>query len=126
MSKQIIGVFIFILTFPVVQAQTVLKKGLVINKSSKIKKAVYDLEAYDSLDQSVLVIEGNNITVDFSNAVLNGNVKNQLPDQFHGVAVIIRNGKNITIKNLTAKGYKLAVIAKNVDGLKMENCDFSY
>ena len=126
MSKKIIAVFISLFAFAVLHAQTVLKKDLVINKSTKIKKANYSFEAYDSLNQSVLVIEGNDITVDFSNAVLIGNTKNQLPDQFHGVAILVRNGKNITIRNLTAKGYKLAVIARNVDGLKIENCDFSY
>ena len=126
MSKKIIGVFIFFFAFSIAHAQSVLKRDLLINKSTKIKKGNYNLEAYDSLSRSVLVIEGNNVTVDFGNAVLNGNTKNQLPDQFHGVAIIVRNGRNITIKNLTARGYKLAVIARNVEGLKIENCDFSY
>jgi parallel beta-helix repeat protein len=126
MRKTIIGLFIFILTFSITHAQTVLKKGLIINKSVKIKKANYDLNAYDSLNRSVILIEGKNIVVDFSNAVLNGNNKKLAPDQFYGVAIIVRNAKNITIKNLTAKGYKVAILARNVDGLKIENCDFSY
>jgi len=127
MSKKIFGVFIFIFAFSIIHAQVILlKKGLIINKSVKIKKANYDLDGYDSLNRSVIVIEGNNIVVDFSNAVMNGNLKKLLPNQFYGAAIIIRNGRNITIKNLTAKGYKVAVLARNIEGLKIENCDFSY
>lgn len=38
MLKKISGVFIFVLSFSIIYAQTGLKKGLVINKSIKIKK----------------------------------------------------------------------------------------
>jgi hypothetical protein len=126
MRKTIIGLFIFILSFSTTNAQTILKKGLIIHKSMKIKNAIYDLDAYDSLNRSVILIEGKNIIVDFNNAVLNGDIKKLAPDQFYGVAIIVRNAKNITIKNLTARGYKLAILARNVEGLKIENCDFGY
>lgn len=126
MFKKIIGLFIFILSFSIINAQVVLKKGMTITKSVKIKKAIYDLDAYDSLNRSLIVIEGNNIVVDFNNAVLNGNIKKLAPDQFYGVAIVVRNGKNIIIKNLTAKGYKIVVLARNAGELKIENCDFSY
>jgi parallel beta-helix repeat protein len=126
MLKRIIGLFIFIFSFSIANAQVVLKKGIIITKSVKIKKAIYNLDAYDTLNRSVIIIEGNNIVIDFNNSVLNGNIKKQLPDQFYGTAIIVQNGKNITIKNLTAKGYKLVVLARNVDRLKIENCDFSY
>lgn len=118
--------FIFILSFSIAYTQTVLAKGMVITKSVKIKKASYNLDAYDSLNKSAIVIEGNNIVVDFGNSVLNGNTKKLTPDQFIGVAIIIKDSRNVTIKNLTAKGYKVAIIAKNISGLKIENCDFSY
>lgn len=125
MRKRISAVLLLVLSFAFAHAQ-VLKKDMLITKTVKIKKANYDLEALDSLSQSVIVIEGNNIVVDFAGSVMNGDTQDQLPDKFHGVAIMVRNGKNITIRNLTAKGYKLAVIARNVDGLKIENCDFSY
>ena len=126
MGKRIFGLFIFLFVISAINAQTTLKEGLVITKSTKIKKDIYSFDAYDSFQRSVIVIEGENIVVDFSNAIVNGNSKKQTPDKFYGTAIIVRSGKNITIKNLTAKGYKVAFIAKNVDGLKIENCDFSY
>src|SRR5436190_4256355 len=126
MGKRVFGLFIFLFAFSVINAQTVLKKGLIITKNTKIKKDTYYLDSYDSVSQSVIVIEGENIIVDFSGCVLNGNSKRQTPDRYVGIAIIVRKGKNITIKNLTAKGFKVALLVKNVDGLKIENCDFSY
>ena len=52
--------------------------------------------------------------------------KNKSPDQFFGVAIIITKRKEHHNKNLTAKGYKVAILARDVDGLKIDNCDFSY
>lgn len=68
----------------------------------KIKKGNYVLNTYDSLNRSVIIIEGNNIVVDFDNAVPDGNSSKQMSDKFYGVAIIIRNGKNITIKNFNS------------------------
>jgi parallel beta-helix repeat protein len=127
MGKSIFGFVLFILSFALTEAQSLgLKEGLVIHRTSKIKKAVYNLSAGDTLSTPVIVVEGKNVVVDFGNSVMNGNVKNQQPDQFHGLAILIRDGENITIRNLTAKGYKVALMARNVKGLKIENCDFSY
>ncbi|HYO22265.1 MAG TPA: right-handed parallel beta-helix repeat-containing protein, partial [Flavisolibacter sp.] len=125
MNKQII-LFFFLLVGITAEAQVILKRGMVLKKSMKIKKGTYALNGYDTLSKGAIVIEGNNITVDFNHAVLKGSNNKARPDEFYGVAVIIRGGKNITIKNLSAKGYKVAVLAHNVDGLRLENCDFSY
>lgn len=97
-----------------------------ISKSAKFKKAIYKIEAPKDSSKAVINIEGNNIVVDFSGAELQGNVSMKKPDEFIGIAVEIRNSKNVTIKNLTAKGYKIALIAKNTEKLTIENCDFSY
>ena len=101
-------------------------QGMKINKTIKIKKAVYRLDAPADTSRPVILIEGNNITVDFNNAELRGSNKVKDPDQFTGVSIIIRNSKNVTIRNLKANGYKIALIARNVDKLTVENCDFSY
>ena len=126
MLKKGIALFILVFCFSIMHAQLVLKKGMIINKSVKIKRATYNLDGYESFNTSVIVVEGDNIVIDFDNAVLNGNVKKAMPDQFYGVAILIRSGKNITIKNLIAKGYKVALLAKNINGLKLENCNFGY
>jgi len=127
MIKKII-LFLPLLLFTVlVQAQKKsLKAGLVINRSVQIKKKIYPLRASADLLQPAVIIEGNDITVDFNNAVLKGNKAEENPDEFTGVGILIKGGKNITVKNLTAKGYKVALMAVNVEKLTIQNCDFSY
>ena len=126
MIKKITAFLILILVLHELQAQEMsLKKGMVIKKSMKIRKTIYQLGSYDSLNTAVLVIEGNDIVIDFNNATLSGSTS-MLPNKFRGVAVIVRNGKNITIRNLSVRGYKIALKATGVVGLKIENCDFSY
>jgi parallel beta-helix repeat protein len=108
-------------------AEKVLKKGMVITENTKIRKAIYKLDAYENLDQPVILIEGYNITVDFNNATLQGSNAKKNPDEFFGVAIIISNrSTRVTIKNLKARGYKIALLAKDVTSLTLENCDFSY
>ena len=82
MLKRIIGLFVFILSLSLVNAQVALKKGMVISKSIKIKKANYELEGYDSLNKSAITIEGNNLVVDFSNSIINVKIMNQTEDLF--------------------------------------------
>ena len=141
MTKKII-LFLFVLTsFYEINAQArkdspkesfvtvgenLLVKGMKIIQSVKIKKQTYKIDAFTSLDEGTIVIEGNNITVDFNNAILIGSNLKKKPDEFFGVAILIKGGNNITIKNLKAKGYKVALLARGVSNLTIDNCDLSY
>ncbi|HEY0733167.1 MAG TPA: right-handed parallel beta-helix repeat-containing protein, partial [Chitinophagaceae bacterium] len=127
MIKKTVTLLTCLLVAFVLHAQEVaLKNGLVIRKNTKVKKGTYLLKAKDNLSTGVIIIEGNNITIDFNNAILKGSDLVQKPDAFKGLAVYIRKGKNITIKNLNAIGYKVALLARNIEGLTIENCNFSY
>lgn len=103
-----------------------LSRGIVITKSGKVTAKDILLPSYDSLNRGVIEISGNNIVVDFNNAVIRGNDSNSAPHAFTGVGVYIRDGKNITIKNLNIRGFKIGLYAENVENLKIENSDFSY
>jgi len=127
MTKKIILLLLSFICFIQNNAQDkTLVKGMKITRSVKIKKQVYKLDASMKLDESLIVIEGDNIIVDFNNAVLTGSNAKKNPDDFFGVAILIKNGKNITIKNLKANGYKVALMARDVSNLTIDNCDFSY
>ena len=102
-----------------------LKRGLIIKESVQIKKNTYFIDSYDSLSQPLIKIEGNNITVDFGSAVLQGSNNFQNPNQFYGLAILIK-GNNITIKNAFIKGYKVALMADGCKNLSIVHCDFSY
>lgn len=100
-------------------------KGMVLSKSTKIRKATYRLDAAND-SSFVIIIEGNNITIDFNGAELRGSNGHTSPDEFFGRAVLIRNSRNVIIKNLKARGYRIALMASNVEQLTVDNCDLSY
>lgn len=121
------AVCLLLLFFPnILPAQSLqLRSGTKINRSVKIRNNLYRLKpTNDSIAQ--VIIEGNGITIDFSKATLQGSPDVSNPDKFKGIGVEIRNSRNVTIRNLKIKGYKIALIARNVEGLIIENSDFSY
>jgi parallel beta-helix repeat protein len=106
--------------------QTVLKKGQKISRSLSVKPAQYHLPADSSLSVGVIEISGQNMIIDFKNATLDGRQGSQKPDTYQGLAILVSGGKNITIRNLNVRGYKVGLLAKNVDGLVLEHCNLSY
>jgi len=127
MQKIVAFITIALLTSIFVSAQEPpLVKGLKITKSTKIKKGTYRIDASAISGSPVITITGNNITIDFNNALLKGSNRKINPDEFFGVGIVIKNSKNVTIKNLKASGYKVALMATNTEKLTLENCDLSY
>lgn len=118
----------FILMFGTLHAQTSdLKEGMVISRSVVLNPKPFALNAPADLKKPLIVISGSNITVDFNHAVLQGSNDKTRPDEFYGVAVLVKKGsKNIVIKNAEIHGYKIAIIADSVTGLTITNCDLSY
>jgi len=111
---------------PQLRGEKTLIRGMKITKSMKIKKAVYKIDAPANTEGSSITIEGNDIIIDFSNSELKGSNKKSNPDEFFGIGIIIKSSKNVTIKNLKARGYKVGLLARNIERLTLENCDFSY
>jgi parallel beta-helix repeat protein len=97
-----------------------------INSSVKFKPGNYVITPFAESEKPVVLIQGNNIVVDFNNLVLRGSTEITRPDKFSGVAVLIKNSKKVTIRNLKVRGYKIALIAVNVEGLIIENSNMSY
>lgn len=97
-----------------------------IEQSATLTAGVYRTPGSPRLDEPVIRISGNDVTVDFSGVTLDGGDPGAMPDAFVGVAVLVENGSNITLRNLTARGYKVAVLARNVQNLRISGCDLSY
>ncbi len=114
--------------FPIfLSAQTTeisLSKGLTISESCKIATGNYTI-APSAEKEACITISGENLVIDFQNAELRGAAEGVLPNLFTGTAILIK-GKNITLKNARARGYKIALYAEGVDSLTLEDCDFSY
>ncbi|HTM25783.1 MAG TPA: NosD domain-containing protein [Vicinamibacterales bacterium] len=97
----------------------------IIVKSTRVAPGSYTRTSAD-LDHPVFIIRGSNLTVDFSGVTLHGGPPGADPDTFTGLAVLIDGGENVTIRNLTARGYKVAVLARRSARLHITGADLSY
>ncbi len=102
-----------------------LKKGLIINSNTNIKKQDYQLLA-ESENEKIITIEGDSLTVDFNNISLIGTAKFTKPDQFKGVAIHIKNSNSVRIENLNISGFRIALQVDNVQNLTIDSCHFTY
>src|ERR1019366_1852792 len=91
--------------------------------SVKIRPGHYAAPAGDS---AALTVRGSDIVVDLTGVELIGNPDREHPDRFTGIAVRITGGRNITIKGLHARGYKVGIIARGVTRISLLDNDLSY
>lgn len=105
-------------------AQISLSNGLILTESCKVTPGKYAISPA-SEKEACITISGENLVIDFQNAEMRGAEEGVLPNLFSGTAIVIK-GKNITLKNARARGYKIALFAEAVEGLTLDNCDFSY
>jgi len=98
--------------------------GMIIRKSGKIRKGTYVFSVVNG--RSVLIVEGKNLVLDFNGSKFKGAVAANRPDSFTGTALLIRNSQNVTVRNLSASGFFNAISARNVTGLKIEECNLGY
>jgi parallel beta-helix repeat protein len=126
--KKLLIIIIFISPFTTFALfkEVKITKNMRITSSVKIIKGSYLINGFDSLKDAIITIEGNNITVDFNNTELKGSNNKKWPNDFYGTAIIIKGGKNITLKNANIHGYKVAVMGTDVENLVIQNCNFSY
>ena len=98
--------------------------GMVITHSVRIRPGHYAVAIGDS--SSALTVRGSNISVDFTGVELVGNADREHPDRFSGTAVRIDGGRNVTVKGLHARGFKVGIIARGVARLALFDNDLSY
>jgi parallel beta-helix repeat protein len=99
--------------------------GTVLTRTTTIPAGTYTLTSPD-LDHPAITIRGSNITIDFRNVTLRGAPADADPDTFAGLAVLVDGGENVTIKNLTARGYKIGLLARRSAKLHITGADLSY
>ena len=102
-----------------------LTSGTVVTRSTTIPAGTYTLGSAD-LDHPAIVIRGSNITVDFAGVTLRGAAPDADPDTYIGLGVLVDGGENVTIKGLTARGYKIGILARHSAHLHITGADFSY
>ena len=101
-----------------------LRPGLILTRSTVVRPGEYPLRPGPG-DSVVIRIRGSNIVVDFQGARLAGSAPTAAPDQRAGYGILIEAGRNITIRNARIGGYKVAILARGVGNLTIDNIDVS-
>ena len=103
-----------------------LAPGMIIASSVRIEKGIYLHPPPSSLDSGVITVRGENITVDFQGATLEGVEPETDPDQCAGVAIRVDGGRNITILHAHIRGFKFGILARHTVNLQLIDNDISY
>lgn len=116
----------FFITLMACKPTNQILRGGVINGSTVFNNYNQHVKT-DSLDgHPYIIIQRDNVVLDFNNSTIDGRSKSLLPDQYEGIAIHIKNCNNVTIKNLNVHGFKIAILAENVNGLKILSSNLSY
>jgi nitrous oxidase accessory protein NosD len=102
-----------------------LTEGIVIERSVTVRPGTYRLSSPD-LDTPAVVIRGEDITVDFGGAILEGGPPDADPDGFTGTGILIDGGARVTLKHAVVRGYKVGIRARRSPDLRLTGNDVSY
>ncbi|MBA3917969.1 MAG: hypothetical protein C0516_05215 [Gemmatimonas sp.] len=108
--------------FPVVRPTA----GMVITRSVRIAPGTYALRAKAHPDSALLTVRGQHIVVDLRGVTFMGQPADSAADAAVGTAIRVDGGTDITIRGLSARGYRWGVLATGVRNLVLERNDFSH
>src|SRR6266545_5652775 len=108
-----------LLVLALAQAPIELRPGMVITRSVVVKPKTYRFSG------PPITIRGDNITVDFRGATLQGSDREAAPDQARDTGLVIDGGSSIIIANAHIHGYKVGILARGTRGLGLLGNDVS-
>lgn len=100
-----------------------LTPGMVITRSIVVAPKTYRFAAGGG--GPPITIRGNNITVDFRGATLEGIGPGVDPDQAKDTAIVVDGGSAVLITNARIRGYKIGILARRTRRLDLLNNDVS-
>src|SRR5262245_24365501 len=93
--------------------------GQLITRSVRVVPGTYRLSA-------PITVRGDDVTVDFQGATLQGIDREADPDLARDTAIIVAGGRNIRILRARVRGYKVGILARGTHGLTLLGNDLSY
>src|SRR5216117_3868177 len=96
-----------------------LQPGMIITQSAKVVPKTYRLTG------APIIVRGDNITVDFRGATLEGIDPQTDPDQARDTAIVIDGGSHIRIVQARIHGYKVGILARGTRRLTLRDNDLS-
>ncbi len=98
-----------------------LQPGMIITRSVLVVPKTYQF----SRGSPPIVIRGDNITVDFRRAVLEGISPHSAPDFATDTAIVIEGGNAVRVENARIRGYKVGILARRTRRLVLAGNDVS-
>src|SRR5882762_10038127 len=108
-----------LLVLVLAQAPIELQAGMIITQSVQVVPKTYRLTG------APIIVWGNNITIDFRGATLQGTDPGADPDQARDTAIVIDGGSNIRIIQARIRGYKIGILARGTRQLTLRANDLS-
>ncbi|MFL5502111.1 MAG: NosD domain-containing protein, partial [Gemmatimonadaceae bacterium] len=103
-----------------------LRPGVVITQSARVIPRTYRLAPIRGADSAVIVVRGDNITVDFTGATIEGGDPRLNPDVARGIAIRVDSGRNVRIIGARIRGYRIGILARGTRNLSLIGNDLSY
>ena len=102
--------------------------GMVVSSDTKVRPGRYLLPAPrdSAMEQAVIVVRGSDLTLDLAGVRLVGVADGALPDAGAGLAILVDGGTNVTIRNATIRGYRIAIRARGTRNLRLLDNDLSH
>jgi len=110
---------IIVVLAQVPQGPIALQPGMIITRSVSVVPKTYRLAG------APIMVRGDNITVDFGGATLEGTDPQADPDQARDTAIVIDGGSNIRIVKANIHGYKVGILVRGTRQLALRNNDLS-
>lgn len=80
----------------------------------------------DRNGDGVVQVAADGITVSFTEAsLLRGAAPGVLPDAYAGLGVVVDGHRDVTLRGLAVSGFQTAVLARDADGLTVEDCSLT-
>jgi nitrous oxidase accessory protein NosD len=102
------------------------RPGLVVTRSVRVRPGTYRLSAPASTDSALIVVRGDDVTVDMRGVTLVGAPEDADPDEAAGVALRVEGGRNVTVRGAVIRGYRVAILARGTRGLTLADNDVSH
>ena len=109
-----------LLVLALTQGPIELQAGMIITQSVRVVPKTYRFAG------PPIIVRGDNITVDFRGATLEGIDPQADPDQARDTAIVIDGGSNIRIIKANIHGYKVGILARGSRQLALRDNDLSH
>src|SRR5205809_3487936 len=96
-----------------------LHAGMIITHSVRIVPKIYRLSG-------PITVNGDDVTVDFQGATLQGIAREADPDLARDTAIVVAGGRRVRILGARVRGYKVGILARGTHDLALIGNDLSY